>query len=376
MQKGRITPWQGISLIVMFLLGSSTVMGVTNEAGADSYLGIAAGLVMALPVIFVYARLKKLQPEKDLFELLTWVFGRIIGKVFIALLAWYALHLGALVLRNFTEFISAVTLPETPQYVTALLLGAVVMWAAKSGAETMSRWSSIFFVFVAATLLVTVLLAMPYFDAQNVSPVAYDGIMSLIDGGTTAFAMPFAETVVLLFALSTLKSGSSPYKVFFGGVSLGGLILTVLSLRDTLVLGGESLVKRYYPSYSAVKVISLGDFFQRFEIIVGGVFLLCGFVKVAVCLMAAAGGIARLSGIGDYRKIVAPVGLLMVVFSVTVYESMMQMFDWLSIYKYYALPFQVLIPLIAWVIAEIRSRKSKRGKPSVQKGAYAGNPTT
>jgi spore germination protein KB len=361
--------------MVMFLLGSSTVMGVTNEAGADSYLGIVIGFVMALPMVFVYARLKKLQPEKDLFDMLIWVFGRFVGKVFIFLLTWYALHLGALVLRNFTEFISAVTLPETPQFVTALLMGAVIIWAAKSGPETMGRWSSIYFVFVAFTLLVTVLLAIPFFDTRNIRPVAYDGVMPLINGGTTVFAMPFAETVLFLFTLSTLKKGTSPYKIFFGGVTLGGLILALLSLRDTLVLGGESLIKRYYPSYTAVKVISLGDFFQRFEIIVGGVFLLCGFVKTAVCLLAAARGIARLSGIEDYRKITAPVGLLMIILSIIVYSSMMQMFDWLEIYKYYALPFQVLIPVIVWIIAEIKGKKSKRRKPAVRDGVCAESPT-
>ncbi|MFZ5974155.1 MAG: GerAB/ArcD/ProY family transporter [Bacillota bacterium] len=372
MEKGRMTSWQGISLIVMFLLGSQAVMGVSSEAGADTFLGIVTGLVMALPMVLVYARLKKLQTEKDLFDMLIWVFGRWAGKICIALLTWYALHLGALVLRNFTEFISAVTLPETPQMVTALLMGLTAVWAAKSGADVMGRWSSIYFVFVAFTLLVTVLLAMPYFDLQNLRPAAYNGIMPLINGGTSAFAMPFAETVVFLMAVSAFKREANPYRVFFGGVTLGGVILALLSLRDTLVLGGESLAKRYYPSYTAVKVISLGDFFQRFEIIVGGVFLLCGFVKAAVCLIAAARGIAKLSGIGDYRKITAPVGLLMIIFSVIVYSSMMQMFNWLPFYKYYALPFEVLLPLIVWVVAEIRAGSGKKRKAA--KGVRAGNP--
>jgi spore germination protein KB len=48
-------------------------------------------------------------------------------------------------------------------------------------------------------------------------------------------------------------------------------------------------------------------------------------------------------------------------FSLFIYKSIMEMFEWaLDIYKYYAIPFQVILPLFIWIFAEIKSRKIKR----------------
>lgn len=360
MQRSHITVWQGISITAMFILGSPAVMGAANEAGADSCLGVVIGLLLAVPAVLVYARVKRLRPGEDMYGALIWAFGRVVGKVLAALITWYALHLGALTLHSFTRFIGATALPQTPQAVTALMVGAVAVWAVKSGQNTLGRWSTVFFLAVACTLAATLVLAIPYYDAGNLLPAAYGGAAPLLAGGTTAFAT-FAEVVVLLFALSSFKEGASPYSALIGGVAAGGLALFLLSLRDTLILGGETLGKRYYPSYTAVRVISFGDFFQRFEIIVGGVFLLCGLLKAAVCLMAAARGIARLFDIKEHKKIAAPTALLMTVLSVMLFKSPMEMPDWMEIYKYYAFSFQVLIPLAVWIAAEVRSRRGRAG---------------
>jgi hypothetical protein len=38
----------------------------------------------------------------------------------------------------------------------------------------------------------------------------------------------------------------------------------------------------------------------------------------------------------------------------------MEMFAFLPVYQYYALLFQLLIPMIVWVAAEIRAKKQKK----------------
>jgi spore germination protein KB len=54
-----------------------------------------------------------------------------------------------------------------------------------------------------------------------------------------------------------------------------------------------------------------------------------------------------------------PAGLLMLAFCAVIFKSTMEMFDFVKFYEYYALPFQLLIPLIIWITAEIRTKRGR-----------------
>jgi spore germination protein KB len=108
-----------------------------------------------------------------------------------------------------------------------------------------------------------------------------------------------------------------------------------------------------------VKLIDVADYFARIEGFISMNFILAGIIKITVCLMAATKGTARLFGINNYRKLLLPVSLLVVALSVIVYKNVMEMFDFLKFYTYYAIPFQVIIPLVVWIAAVVRIRKRR-----------------
>jgi spore germination protein KB len=107
---------------------------------------------------------------------------------------------------------------------------------------------------------------------------------------------------------------------------------------------------------------------SRIEIVIGMNFVLAGIVKITLCLLAAAKGTARLFGIGDYRRLVMPMGLLMVALCAILYKNTMELFSFLPVYQYYALPFQVVIPMIVWIAAEVKARRQRQ---QAQAGASA-----
>jgi spore germination protein KB len=48
--------------------------------------------------------------------------------------------------------------------------------------------------------------------------------------------------------------------------------------------------------------------------------------------------------------------------SIILYKNIVEMVDWArEIWPYYSLPFQVIIPLIIWIVAEVKIKKSKSG---------------
>ena len=358
-----------VSIILMFLFGSSVVMGVNAEAQQDSWLSLLMALAGVIPILLVYARIIRLNPGKDLFEILEFLMGKVISKVFIALMTWYALHLAALVLRNFSEFIHVSAMPETPQLAIIILMMLVTAYMAKSGIEALGRWSLAVVPIVLFVVVVTILLSLNKMELANLQPVMDHPFGQIAGVSFTLFTFPFAETVLLLGVAGAIKKDASPYKLYVGASLLGALVLLVVLVRNIMLLGAPMMGTEYFPSFAAARVIDLGEFLSRIEITISFNFILAGIVKISLCLLTATKGTARLFGIGDYRRLVMPVSLLAVALCAIVYNNTMEGFAFITVYKYYALPFQVVIPVIVWILAEVKNRKQKKAAASVPTSA-------
>jgi spore germination protein KB len=293
-------------------------------------------------------------PGKDIFYISTEVFGKIAGKVVIALFVWYAFHLGSLILRNFSEFIQVTAFNEMPQTFSLLCLMCLIIWAVKGGVETLGRWSAIMLPVLIVIVAATVALMAKDMHLINLLPVG-ENLQEVPKDVFNDFSFPYAETVLFLGVLNTLKGGGKPGKAWVYGILIGGAVLLFGGLlRNLLVLGMPLEGDMYFPSYGAVSIIIAGSFISRIENAVGANLVIAGFVKISVCLIVASKGMARLVDADDYRPYVAPLGLLMVALACIVYKNIMDMLDFLPVYFYYAFPFQVIIPLGLCIAAEVK----------------------
>lgn len=357
MCKEQINDKEGFCLLALFVMGSSLLIGVGGDAKNDAWIAGILGMVMSLPIIFVYSRVLALLPGKDLFDIADIAFGKVVGKVVSLLYIWYSFHLGALVLRNFGEFINTVALPETPMLVPILFLGAASLYAVRAGVEVMGRISTYFIPILLFIIVVVNILGIPQYDISNLKPVLSQGFAPIIKGGFSALSFPFAEAVLFLGVFFSLKTKKSPYKVYFSGVLFAGVIIVFLTSRNIAILG-ELLGRLNFPSHVAVSRISISEFLQRIEVAVAIVFVTCVFIKVSVCMYVTSKGVGKIFKLNDYRSVAIQMALLMIFFSYTVYNNIMEMRYWAyNVYQYYAFPFQVILPLIIWVIIEIKVKK-------------------
>jgi spore germination protein KB len=356
-QKERITDKEAICLFIIFIIGSSLIIGIGNEAKNDAWLAVIAGILMAVPMMLVYCRMLFIFQDKDLFDILNITFGKVIGKLFGAIYCLYAFHLGALVLRNFGEFINSIAMPETPLFLPMLFIGITCIIAARSGIEVMGRTAAFFLPILLFILLVVQLLAIPQFKMNYLKPVMGNGITPVITAGFAAFAFPFAETVLFTGAFSGLKTKKSSYRIYFLGLLIVSFVVIMTTVRNIAVLGNIR-DNYYFPSYAAVSAINIGDFIQRIEVTVSFVFVFGALIKTSICLLVAAKGIGRIFNLSNYRSVVIQIGLLMIFFAYTVYDSSMEMKYWVAkVYPYYAFPMQVILPIFIWIFAEARSKK-------------------
>jgi len=344
----------------MFICGSSVVIGGSSEAGQDSWISLLLAFACVIPIILFYARIMRLYPDKDIFEIFEVLFGKIIGRVFTVLMSWYALDLCALVVVNFSQFIEIMAMPETPQLPLMIVMLALTAFLAASGVETLGKWAVVTLPILCLIVAVTVIMALKQMDFTNILPIFGTGFSKIAAGSQRIFTFPLAETVLFLGLAGSIKKQTNPYKLYIYATSFAVLILLVVIVRNIELLGPALMKIEYFPSYITARIINISDFLTRIEGSISMNFIMAGITKITLCLLVAAKGIAHLFGISNYRKILIPVSLLVLSISAILYKTAMEMFAFLETYQYYALLFQIIIPVIVWVFAEIKVRRQKK----------------
>lgn len=367
MSKEIISDKQWLNLLLLFIFGNTFVMGPGAQAKNDMWLAVLLAVLFAVPVLMIYSYIANRYPEMDLFDILQTVFGKLPGKLLSLPFIWYAFHLGALVLRNMGEFMNTVGLPETPKIVPVIMFALICSLGVKCGIETLSRCASCFIIGVFFLLVMLTLLTIPNMELERLLPVLYDGFGPLLSGAFEAFSFPFGELVVFTMIFDSLKYPKECSKIFLKALFIGGIIIAFVAARNISVLGAETNISVYFPAYTAVSRVNIGNFLQRLEITVSFIFLISCFIKISLCLLAAVKGVTKLFGFKDYKVLVVPISLLMVNFAYIMFGSIMEMFEFsIRIYPFYAFPFQVILPLFILMIIEIKTRLKNKNEAAQQ----------
>jgi len=360
MNKEYISNKQGILMIIMFIIGSSSLMVMGLEAQRDIWIAILIAMAVGTAIMFMYARLLSILPGKDLYETLEFFLGKIFSRIFIIIIGWFIFDLSAIVLRNFAQFIVTVGLPETPIIVPMVGMAITCVIGVKLGIEVLARWTELFVFLEFAFVFVGCILLLKYFDVKNLRPVFYNGYRPILKGAWAAVTFPFGETIAFILIFPAFKKNASPYKIFPLGLLLGGCMIFIMSMAIAMVVGVEAAANLYYPAYATLGRINLGEFFQRLEVIAALVFFISVFLKVSVLLMGACKATARVLGFKDHRFIVVPLAALMVNQSYLSFYNMNEYHMWVfKVWPYYAPVFQIITPLIILIIIEIKLRWKK-----------------
>lgn len=352
---------QAIAMVTLFVVGNTLVFALGGVAGPDIWLAFLVAMVLASPMLLLFARLSTLLHGEALGSALTRLYGKWPSRVIAFGYSFYAWRLGCFVVGDVTSFIQSSSLPKTPQIVLAIGFALLVLWAVKGGVEVIARWSVVMAKIVLAVLFATFLLLWTEVRLEEFLPVMYDGAMPVLRGALQLLDFPFLELVLIVWAMDRYTKENSPYKVILPGFLLGAFILLLLTSTSLAVLGSHRYPVYYFPVYTAVARIDVAAFLTRLEAIVGVTFAVGSFLKMSVCLLTASKTLAHGLGFEDYRFLVTPLVLSIIPASQWFGKTTMDIEG--SATKFVsatAVIYQVILPIIMWIIAEVRSRKTAK----------------
>ena len=360
-EKERISLYQLFCMVVTFIFGTSSILMSLTIAGRNTWISMILAIIPAAVMVLVITGLAEKYPGMTLIEYAQALLGKIPGKIVGALYLWYFLHLGALVLRNYGEFLTTEVMPETPLWFFQATLAAVVGFFVYHRIEVMARLSEIVLVIaIFVSFMVSFLITNSnIIEVKNLLPVMEHGVGKVLLGSVPITAFPFLEVVLFAMFFPHVKSAAKCRKVTLGAIGLSGLILTMIMVQLIAVFG-EYMSSLTYPRFYMVKMISVGGFIERIEPVVLAVWIMSGLIKMGICLYAFVLGLAQLLGLKDYRFLIGPAMITTAVLSVNVYENTYEMINFANnIYPIYAFPFEVALPVLMLVVALFKKRGGK-----------------
>lgn len=360
LEKGKISGTELVYLLISFLIGSSIIIFPGRGAQQNAWIAILIGAAVGVLLVLIFTALARRFPGKTIVEILETVFGPYLGKAFAVSFIWYSFHLGTLVIRDFTDFFTTVVMPETPDIVFAILLVAVSAFAVGNGLEVIARCSLLLLPLTIGLILTTFLLQLNQLDFKNFLPILETPWLQLFQSVHAIAAFPFGEAVIFLMILPFLSQPRTGRGRMMVGTILAACFIDLVALGSIGALGATRSIATY-PSLEAVKLINVPFLNIRLEIIVVVNFLTMGFLKIAALHYSTVLGLGQIFRFHSMRPLIVPVGIWLVLVSLINYSSSIENYEFVEVaYPIYALPFQLVIPLVTLLVALIRKLPSGR----------------
>ncbi len=359
MPQENVTDKQRIAVIVLYILGTSSLVIFSLGAKKDLWLSIIICYLMSVLMALMIARIKYLFPESDIFQIFEKCFGKALSKVMNGVYILSAFYVVVLINAFLIHFIRVTALPNTPKVFLDIFVTFICIWMVKAGVELICNFATFFLLPALLSIGVMIIALFPQMNLSNLLPPFQESAWHIIHGALSNFVFPLGEIVIYAAFFKRFSTPKSSYRVLLTGLTIGALVVFAIAVSNVLVLGIKLASDVYYPTYVSAARIMFGTYVHGFELVLSIVFILGAFVKTNVYFTVCCKAIARSFGFQDnYQFLVTPVGLLVFCASLFFFEGPLDYTAWLKTnWVSYALPYTFVVPLLTFIVVELRKKK-------------------
>jgi len=363
MNTVKISTFQIFSMITLFLLGSTIVVGLGLEVEENAWILNIFSTSVGIGIIFLYLNILKKNNWTDFHVLLEKGFGKYLGKFVLLLYSLYFIYIASRVITDFSYFISQTLFYQIKNWVISIVFVMLVCYACHQGLEAIARASEILF-FITMVLVVVLLIISDISKViswENIRPF-FDKDDFKLSAIPPRITFPYGEMIVFIFIFYHIKDKKTLMKRGWLAVLLAGFILLVVSETIIAILGAKVAAIFTFPLLKAIEMIEFIDVIQHIEIISVISFFIVGFVKVAVFSIAGTKGFHLLLPKKiKANLIVYIVGIVTFLLTVIMDRNLPEhLFIGLKVVPLYLhLPFQFIIPIVLFLTLLVKKKMKK-----------------
>ncbi|WP_010193909.1 GerAB/ArcD/ProY family transporter [Bacillus sp. m3-13] len=285
--KETISLWQLFILMLIFEMGSATVVGIGGEAKQNVWMAISLAGLIGVGYIYVLHFMLGRKKGYNLFALIEFCLGKWVGGAVSFLYIMYFIYISSRVLRDFGELIVSTIFIYTPIEIISITIMLTIVYMLNSGIEVMARTSEIFFPYVFLfTFLVGIFILMSgEIQFENLRPFLDEGIKPIFQAiFPSLLTFPYGELIAFAVVLPLVTKYKKAKGFAMASIILSTSVLVYSSVIQVMTLGHEMKERSNFPLLSAAREISLLDFVERVDIAVVFVVMFGIIVKIGVFL--------------------------------------------------------------------------------------------
>ncbi|MCP8971315.1 GerAB/ArcD/ProY family transporter [Ectobacillus ponti] len=360
--EAKLTEWQVVGLIVSTILPTAVLTvpkAVVPYSLQSSWLSILAAAALALVVARVACAVCERYPGQTIFRIIERLLGKTAAMGIGLLLSFYYFTVAFYVLCQFSDFMTATVMPETPAVAFQILLMIGVVYAIYLGLEAIAKANNLVLIFSLFTLCLSAVLLFKEAHAGYLLPLLEMPFPNIIMGAYAPLGWLSEVTVIWLLAPS-LVSGGSVRKTACLGVLITGAALLGVLLESLLVYEPYQLTLLNYPTFNVFRKIGIEGVLERMDPFFIAVWTSSVMMKLTVFVFGAVYCLCEVLGIRHRGPVLLAVALLVTVYASASWENSAQ----LSLYGKYTFPvfvymFNIVIPILLLLVASIKKRSIK-----------------
>lgn len=293
----------------ILLNGFNIIINITLN---DSIISYIIGLIISIFLIKVFISLFNKLPSLNIFEKVTYLFGKFsvvikaILIISVSVFSSYLIYISSLFIRS-SLLIDVDILP------ISILLFTTAIYLGSKGITSITRTSIIsFFIFVIFEVI-TILFVIPNINSLKILPLFATSTSKIFISSIIYSVMSFAPIFLLLvIPKSMIKNPSTKSIKIFSLISNIYLVFNIILVLSVIDVHLAKIID--YPELSAISKISVLGFFDRMEDVLSFKFLLDVFITLALCSYYIKCGIKNTNKHQKYNIYIVSLTYLIILF--------------------------------------------------------------
>lgn len=362
-KQGRLSYIQYSSLIISTMIGVIVVRlpklaAVSAEEGAV-YSALISG-VLTIVIAVAMAILGKRFHNQTIMEYSTLILGKVLGKLFGALVTFYFIIGASVVLRDFSDALKGLLLKNTPLEIIMISMLLTVVYMVTNGINSVAKVTELFLPIIILSLALVIVLSGSNFKFVNLRPTLIPNFRLIIKGiPDLVIAFQGYEIILLVIPFLNDHKKVIPYTII--GTGIPTILYTILVAMTIGVFGLETTQNLNYPTISLAEGITFpGAFAERFDIFIAVLWILAAFTTIGNLFYMFSFTTVRLFGLKHYKPfvyILAPIVYILAILP----QNLMEIRRFSSITGYIGLGVSIIIVgmlFLAWISGGKRERKN------------------
>ncbi|MBB6214161.1 spore germination protein KB [Anaerosolibacter carboniphilus] len=357
MEQPQITGHQ----LRLIIVSSITVTGhllfvpvVLNMAGRDGWLSLLMAIIPGLISASILTALGLSASGQSLIELSCTLMGKVLGKIAGLIYVGYFFLIPAITLRALMNFMTEVFMLRTPSLIFGVIFLLVCGYATFMGLEIFLRANEVLLPLLIIAGILASSMSFPDKDYKHLLPIMEEGISPVLLGSIPLIAL-MAEIVVIGMIQPALSSPTVLRKANIGAVLIISALFVGPLTGPIAVFGVDLAAKHIYPTYEQIKYIKLA-FIENLQPLAVLLWLAGSFGKISLFYYASSLGAAQIFGLANYRRLVIPVGVIILMLAVVAFPNIVVIRKFISSsYAIISIGLGIIFPMVLLGIARLKN---------------------